>query len=310
MAAGNSPAAANPDDPTRSFTDPFGIGNRIRGKTGAWNENLAKDENKGVFDSMSDDDWEAFANLSTPQQNEWIKKRKQAIPAQSAGDAAAAAQKAKEAAYQQWRDDTLKKLSSFADNMNMSVGDLVKHGDAGIMNAQQQGSRAAGLSALAAGAGEGGLSTANTQRAVADAAMKYQMQRQAMGQQAYGQVLNGLQTQYMNDEDRRRYEQNMNLQLQQAQAAAQNQKYMQKQQQQSGLFGLLGTAVGGYFGGAQGAQAGGQIGQAYGSYSYGQQNPYQPYNYQYPGQTSGYGGGPNSGLSGAGGGYPRYGNSQ
>lgn len=307
LIGGNSPAAGNPDDFTTMFTDPFGVGNKIRGKTGAWNEELAKSENRDIFMSMTDADWEAFKNLRTDQQNAWIKKRRDSVGPANAAANAEAARKAKEAEYQKWRDQTLHQLQGFADKMNMSVDELIKSGDVGMMANRNQ---AANMAAQRGVGLSGGISDRNSQRAMADAAMKYQMGRQQMGQAAMGQVLNGLQTQYMNDEDRRRYEQGMNLQLQQAQAGAQSQKYMQQQQQASGLMGMVGGVIGGIYGGAGGAQAGSAAGQAIGGYSYGQSNPYTPYQYQYPGGTSGYGGGQNSGLSGAGGGYPKYGNSQ
>jgi hypothetical protein len=194
------------------------------------------------------------------------------------------------------------KLSDFADKMNMSVDDLVKSGDTGMMANRTQ---AANNAAMRGQGLSGGVSNLNSERAVADASLKYQMGRQQMGLQATGALMGGLQQQYMNDEQKRQYEQGMNLQLQQAQAAANQQKYLQQQQQASGLMGMIGTGVGAYFGGAAGAQAGGQLGQSFGSQQYGQNNPYQPYQYQYPNGSSQSG----SGGGGLGGGN-RFGGAQ
>lgn len=302
----NDSLAANREGGVSGLTNPFNID--FTGGSGGWNAALAAD--KDVFQSMTEEDWSEFSKLTTRQQNAWVQKRKVDVKAGLNRAKDEASRKAKEAEYQKWRDDTMKKLSTFADNMNMSVDDLIKHGDVGMQANRNQANnlaaqRGAGLS--------GGISNMNSQRAVADAALKYQMGRQQMGQQAMGQLLNGLQTQYMNDEDRRRYEQGMSMQLQQSQAAANQQKYMQRQQQASGIMGLAGGIIGGIWGGQGGAQAGSSIGQAFGTMQYGSSNPYQPYQYQYPtgaGGGSGYGGGSNSGLSGAGGGYPKFGNSQ
>lgn len=258
------------------------------------NFNMTED----VYNSMSPEEWAHFAKMSNDEQVAFIQQRRQAVmqgginkavgqrdPNSPEGQARAKA--AKDAEYEAWRKQTLTRLDDFSKKMGMSVDQLIQSGDAGVKAAQMTGERAAAQQALAAGAGPGGLSMLNTQKAAADSMNNYQMQRQGMGLQATQSLMGGLQNQYMNDEDRRRYEQGMNLQLQQAQAAAQQQKYMMGQQQASGLGGLVGTGIGAYFGSPQAGQA---IGSQLGASSYQGSNPYKPYQYQYP---SGLGGGYN-----------------
>lgn len=277
------------------FFNPLGI--NFSDKYGARNGDMSRE----VFQSMSEEDWATFKKMSRDQQNAFIKERTTQIGAQgkvTEQQRLAQEQKNRELEYQQWRQKKMQDLDAFAQKMNMSVEELIASGDLGIKSARndaaaQAGRRGVGLS--------GGISDLNSQRAVADAGLKYQNNRHQMGLQATQGLMQGLQGEYMNMEDRRRYEQGLNLQLQSAQAAAQNQKYMQQQQQSAGLAGAVGTVFGGIWGGAKGAEAGGQLGQAYGANYYGQQNPYQPYQYQYPsGGGGGLGGGGGGGNSQAG----------
>lgn len=283
-----------------SLTNPLQID--LNGKYGSHNGAMTRD----VFNSMSDEDWATFRKLPRDKQNQFIAQRTNDIQTKgSSQDAVAKAQadaQAKDAEYQKWRTDVMTRLDQFSQKMNMSVEELISSGDLGVRAARNDAAAAAGRRGVGL---SGGASDLNTQRAVADAGLKYQMGRQQLGLQATQGLQQGLQQQYMNTENRRQYEQGLNLQLQSAQAAAQNQKYAQEQQQAGGLTGMVGTVLGGIWGGAPGAKAGGELGQGYGQMQYGQQNPYQPYQYQYPsGQGGGLGGNGNNGQSGWGGWSP------
>lgn len=264
------------------FTNPLGLD--FTGGAGGWNESLSKD--KEVFMSMSEGDWQSFSKMTTAQQNRWVQQRHKDLVKQRQADEEEALQKKKEADFQKWREDTMKRLDTFSQEMNMPVEELIRRGDLGVTNAGNTASAQARQAAYGAGMGPRGLSLANSQRAVTDAQAKYQLQRAQLGSQATQGLLGAMSGMSMEQSAQRQYEQNMNLQLQQAQAAALQQQYLQKQQQASGMMGIAGGVIGGYFGGAAGAQAGYQVGSGLGSYQYGSQNPYQPYQYSYPRGTS------------------------
>lgn len=259
-----------------------------------------------VYNTLTPEEWAAFAQKSDAEQQQFIQARRRAIMMNQVNKAAsdrdpngpqakARAEADRQAKYQKWRDDTNTRLDAFSKEMGMSVDELVARGDVGMNAARSNAANQAGMAARGAGLTGGGVSNMNTTRAITDASLGYQSQRQAMGLQATQALAGGLQNQYMNDEDRRRYEQGINMQLQQAQQAAQNQGYQQRMQQAGGPMGLVGGAVGAYFGGAQGAQAGYQLGSGLGQSNYQSQNPYKPYEYQYP---SGSGSAGSGGLSG------------
>lgn len=262
------------------------------------NDNMTED----VYNSMSADEWNAFAHMTRAQQDQFIVRRSKEAGKyyndKRESDKAAAAQAAEEAKYKAWRESALQRLDKFSQEMGKPLDQLLREGDAGAQAATTTGANQAATAAYGRGIGGGGLSTANTQRAFLDAGQGYTLQRQQMGAQATQGLLQGLQGEYMNGEDRRRYEQGLNLQLQQAQAGAYNQQYQQHSQQAGGTLGLIGAGVGAYFGGAAGAQAGYSLGSGIGSQNYQNQNPYQAPQYKYPSST-------NTGLSGG-----RFGGSQ
>lgn len=253
-------------------------------------------EGEALFNEMTDDEHAAYERMNAGEGQQFLEKIRARVKSKGQVDAAAKAKADQEAQYQAWKNGVMQRLDAFSKKMNMSVEELIAAGDLGIKASRNDAAAAAGRRTVGL---SGGISDANTQRAVADAGLRYQMQRQQLGLQASQGLMGGLQQQYMNDEDRRRYEQGLNLQLQGAQAAAQNQKYLQEQQKRAGLMGIAGTIVGGIWGGAAGAKAGGELGQSAGNLSYANQNPYQPYQYQYPsGQTPSLGGSSNSGWGG------------
>lgn len=260
--------------------------------------------NKDVYDSLTPDEWASFRMMSQADQQRFMDNRMNDLirTGKARKDQAGTdqAQADNEAKYAAWREQAMQRLDKFSQDMGKPLDQLLKEGDLGAKAATTTGANQAATAAYGRGIGGGGLSTANTQRSFLDAGMGYQLQRQQMGAQATQGLIQGLQTQYMNTEDRRRYEQGMNLQLQQAQAGAQNQLYQQNSQQAGGTLGLIGAGVGAYFGGAAGAQAGYSLGSGLGSQQYQTDHPYQPYQYKYP---SGNGGG-------LGGGNNRFGGSQ
>ncbi len=270
---------------------------------------------KDVYSQMDAAQWQELGGLRHAQQADWITKRKQELATgtgrprgvfqswknigQTPDDPAAAAAQAeaakKEAAFQQWRQDTMTKLSAYADEMNMPVEQLIAKGDLGVMNAGATGRSMASAAASSADAGLGGLSAKNTQRAVTDAQSKYQLQRSQLGLGATTQLLNTMGQVHGEGEDTRRYEQNMNLQMQQANQQASMMQFAQKQQQQGQLFGMIGGAIGG--------PSGYSIGSGLGQMSAGQ---YKPSGFSYPQGSSV----PGSGGSGLGNYKNNYGGSQ
>lgn len=241
-------------------------------------------DGEALFNAMTDDEANAFEHMDGNQRAAFLAKLRTRVGAKTEQDT-------KEADYQKWRQSALQRLDDISKKMNMSVDQLIASGDSGARTAQGVGERQGAMQGLAAGAGGGGISNLNTQKAVADSLNNYQMQRQQVGLQATQGLLGGLQQEYMSDEDRRRYDDAIKQ-------AEYNRGYQSQMNQSAGLMGLVGTGVGAYFGGAAGAQAGGQLGQAGGQYLYGQSNPYAP-----P---------PSSHSSGGLGGYksPNYGGSQ
>lgn len=241
-------------------------------------------DGEAIFNAMTQAEHDAFENMNANQRAAFIEKKRKEVGEQGKVDE-------EEKEYQEWRAATMARLDKFAKEMSMSVPELLASGNLGVQQAQSAGLRAGGQQALAAGAGQGGLSTLNSQKAAMDSMNAYATQRQALGLQA----TQGLMA---FDEGRRRYDIGQQLQMQAANIAAYNQQYQQKQQQQAGLLGLIGTGVGAYFGGPMGAQAGGQMGMAAGNYMYGQSNPYTPPTYQQPKSS------PRTGMTGM------YGNQQ
>lgn len=259
-------------------------------------------EGEAIFNSMSDDELLAFEKMNGAERRSFINNRKEELGKSNALTAQQQEKQAREKQYQEWRQGAMTRLDDFSKKMGMSVDELIASGDAGMASnrnqaASQAGQRGVGLS--------GGVSNMNSQRAVADAALKYQSGRQQLGLQATQGLMQGLNQEYLNEEDRRRYEQGIDLQLQQARNAAYMQKYKDAQQQRAGLLGMVGTAIGGIFGGAQGAQAGGALGQGVGNMSYSQDNRFMAPGYYYPsGGGAGYGLGGGSANSGWGGWKP------
>lgn len=259
-----------------------------------------------VFNSMTPDDWTEFNHMNDGERRQFVANRKKKLlpelEKRRKAEEEAALQKQKEAEFQKWREDTMKRLDTFSKEMGMPVEELIARGDLGVKNAGATAQNMANQAAMAAGVGGRGLSLANTQRAVTDAQAKYQLQRAQLGSQATQGLLGAMSGMSMEQEARRQYEQNMNLQLQQAQAAAQQQQYLQGQQRSGQMLGMIGGVVGGVYGGPTGAAAGYQLGSGLGQASYGQGNQYKPYNYSYPSGTSQAGSG---GLSNT-----RYGGAQ
>lgn len=269
--------------PTAGINDAIGLG---FGDGTTFNDMM----NEDVYNSLSPDEWTAFTKMPSHKQQEFISKRlleiSQRNPEIAAEDRAAAREAAKQKSQEDWRNETMTKLGAFADEMGMSVEQLMQRGDMGIKQVGATGANQAGQAAYAAGLGTGGVSALNTQRAYADAQQNYQLQRKQLGANALSNLGSMQQQQYMNDEDRRRYEQGMNMQMQQAEAQASQQAYQQQQQAAGGTLGMIGGAVGAYFGGAGGATAGYQLGSSLGQSNYTQNNPYNAYKYSYPRGTS------------------------
>lgn len=243
-------------------------------------------DGEALFNAMTDDEQNAYEKMDGNQRAVFLGKLRQRVGDKTIQDT-------READYQKWRQAALQRLDDLSKNMNMSVDELLASGNAGARAAQSTGMRTGAAEGLAAGAGGGGLSNLNTQKATADSLNNFQMQRAQVGLQATQGLLGGLQQEYMSDEDRRRYDDAIRQ-------AEYNRNYTQGMNQKAGMFGLAGTVFGGAFGGVAGAQAGGQLGQAGGQYMYGQSHPYSP-------PASSHAGG-SPGLSG----YktPNYGGSQ
>ncbi len=209
-----------------------------------------------------------------------------------------------DAQYQAWRKQTLQRLDQFSKEMNLSIPELLAKGDMGIQNVSNMAAGNAGRAAYGAGLGGGGISNLNSQRAVADAQLGYQTQRQAMGLQATNMLMGGLQNEYMNQEDRYRYQQGLDMQLQNTRANAEAYDAQRQQQMWQAVGSVFGGVAGGaanyaqggsFMGGFQtGSQLGGGLGGALGGIGY------QPYQYQYPSgnRPRGLGGGSRGGGSG------------
>lgn len=182
----------------------------------------------------------------------------------------------KEQAFQQWRQDTMTKLSTFANEMNMPVEQLIAKGDLGVQNAGATGRSQASAAAYGAGLGGGGISNVNTQRAVTDAQSKYQLQRAQIGLGATNSLLGNMSDMAHTAEDTRRYNQGLDMQMQQAQQQAGMFQFQQKQNQIGAITGAVGGVAGAYFGGPAGAAAGYGLGSGLGSAAAGtyQTKPY------------------------------------
>lgn len=283
-----------------------------------WTDNDAM-----VYSQMDQDQWNELQGLRQENQKQWIKNRALELATGKGRPAGkfwnpqtgqteagtdpragmdAKAQAAKEAAFQQWRQNTMQRLDAFSKEMGMPVEELIKRGDLGVMNAGNNAISSAGSAAYRAGLDSGGVSSMNTQRAVTDAQAKYQLQRQQLGLSATQGLLGEMGNMAHEGEDTRRYEQGMNLQLQQANEQARQRAFGEGQARQGQMFGMIGGLAGGMYAGPQGAAFGSQLGQGLGGYSYGQ---YKPHNMSYPGGSTA----PGSGGYGLGG-NNRYGGSQ
>lgn len=184
-----------------------------------------------------------------------------------------------QATYEQWRDQVMQRLDAFSKDMNKPLDQLIKEGDLGAISASNTGANQAASAGYAAGVGGGGLSTANTQRAQLSAGLGYQQNRQALGLQATGNLMSGLQNQTIHDQD-------VNMQMQNAQANAEAYSAQQKQQ----MWQAAGSVLGGVAGGAMsygnggsfssGYQTGSNIGGGLGGLAGAQ--GYQPYSYHAP----------------------------
>lgn len=195
---------------TDMLTNPLGID--FTGGIGGWNKRLAG--NKALYEAMSDDDWAAFAKMTTQDQNRFLDQLQKRVDAQAQKDAEAKAKADKEAQFQNWRMDTMKKLDAFAAEMNMSVPELLDRGDVGIRTATRDAVSQSDQAAAAAGVGrEGGLGAQNNMRAAIDAQNRYQLQRKEMGLGAYNSLLGQMSGMAHETEDMRRYEQGLDLQM-------------------------------------------------------------------------------------------------
>lgn len=283
-------------------------GHSVLGENDPWsgttmNPNMTED----VYNSMTPEEWAHFAHGSQQEQDDFIKSRQSELrdPNSPANQQKAAQAKAdkEEAARQKAASDReaaqtelINKVKAFADEMNMPVDQLMQKDEfAQALNRVTYQDTMG--SAMARGAGTGGLSQANADQATKNALLGYQFQRQQAGQQAYNQAYGMLANQSNTAEDIARYNQGMNLQMQGLQAQQQYQQYQQNLQRSGGMLGMIGAGVGAYFGGPAGMAAGYQIGSGVGQQNYLNQHPYTPYKYSYPssgrplGGLSSYGGG-------------------
>lgn len=253
-----------------------------------------------VYDSMTDDEWNAFAHMTGSEQLQWIQKRQAELkdPNSPANQQKAAAAKAKgeedarQAAYDKRvseQDSLIAKVKAFADEMNMPIDQLMQKDEfAKALNANTyQNSMGAGLNT---GAGAGGLSQLNADMATKRALLGYQFQRQQAGQQALGNAYGMLANQNATAEDIARYNQGMNLQMQSLQNQSQQANYQQHLQQSGGLLGAIGGTIGSIYGGPAGGQAGYSLGSSLGQQNYMSQNPWHAPQYTYPSTGRNYGG--------------------
>lgn len=254
-----------------------------------------------VYDYMSPEDWKKFAHLDGAEQIAFIQGKQKEIakfkndPKRKAAKEAADKLAAEKAAREGQQADILAKVKAFADEMNLPVDELLKRDDF----AQALRATTIGQSYTQAnnrGLGTGGISNQNADLMSKRALLGYQMQRQQMGQQAYGQAYGMINNQGLQAEDLRRYNQGMDLQMQGLAASARNQQYMQGLGQAQNRASMIGGIIGGAMGGPMGYQFGSSLGGAAGGMRYQNQNTYKPYEYQYPsgsgGMTGrGYGGG-------------------
>ncbi len=256
-----------------------------------------------IYNSMTPEEWEKFAHMSRQEQASFINERQTGLIKNKAAqkgvddEVNALQSEADKRKFQQ--NDLIAKVQKFADEMNMSVGDLMQKDDfAKHLNAvTYQNSMA---NAMSSGAGGGGISQANSDAATKNALLGYQFQRQQAGLAARNDAFGMITNQGAAAEDLRRYNQGMDLQMQSLAAQSEQASYQQSLQQSGGTLGLIGGAVGAYFGGAQGAQAGYSLGSGLGQQNYMSNNPYKPYKYSYP--TGGMGRGRGSGGGGISGG--------
>ena len=261
------------------------LSNNVQDALG-WYPNYEEMNDKDVYDSMSDSDWKEFRKGNAGDRQNFVNQRKAELaPIKAEKDKQLAAEnlsKQKEAEYQKWRKDMMLRLDAVSKEMGMSVEELIRRGDLGVMNAGATARSQAGSAAYRAGLGHGGISAMNTQRAVTDAQAKYQLQRQELGLQATNSLLGQMGQVGQEAEDKRRYEQNLNLQLQAAQEALRQRRHAEGQ---SNTFGTIGAVWGGIKGGPEGAQTGYGLGSAIDKAT---QPSYSPKPMKYP---SGLGGG-------------------
>lgn len=257
-------------------------------------EDTAQD--RDVYSQMDAEQWEELSKLTSVGQRNWIKQRgwdlangrgrprgkfqshrNSGQPQQD--DAAGQGQANDEAAFQQWKMNKMRELDAFSKQMGMSVDQLIAAGDAGVMSAGNEGRSQAGAASFGAGLGQGGISTMNSQRAVADAQQRYQMGRQQLGLQANTELLNQMGQMGRESEDMRRYDNQMGLQMQQMQEAARQRNHAEGLGKQQSLFGLAGGVIGGVYGGPQGAALGYNLGSGLGGMGY---KPYKAQTPTYP----------------------------
>lgn len=258
------------------------------------NEAMTED----VYNAMTPEEWERFAHLDAAEQIDFIQKKQLELtriknnPVRLAQEKAMAEQEAKRKARELQQDEIIKKVTEFADLMNMPVDKLMQQPDVARM--LNQGLETSMRSAMSTGAGMGGLSYANAQQAYSNALAGLHAQRQAAGQQALGNVYGMLSNQLATAEDIARYNQGLNLQFQEAEAMRRQQEYMQGLGVAQGRAGMIGGVIGGIWGGPSGAAMGQQIGSGLGGMRYQNQNPYKPYQFTYPSGTRPQSGGMSS----------------
>jgi hypothetical protein len=260
-----------------------------------------------VYNSMSPQEWQAFAKMDGGSQEAFIQQRTKQIerykndPERLKREKEEAELVQKQKDRQLAQDDMIAKVRAFADEMNMPIEELMqKDGFAQALNRHTfQNAMGSGMNR---GAGIGGLSQANADMATKKALLGYHMQRQQQGQQALSNAFGMVQNQNMWAEDIARYNQGLNLQFQQAEAARRQQEYQQGLGQAQGFAGMVGGIMGGIWGGPTGAAMGQQIGSNMGGQRYQGNNPYTPYQFTYPNSTRPKAGG-SAGGGGLGGNY-------
>lgn len=280
---------------------------------------INKNMTEGVYNSMTPEEWENFAHMNEQEQNNFIAYRMKDVAKDQAKKAkfdAAELEKKKAAdeydkVYNERikrQNDIMARVQAFADEMNMPIDQLMQKDEfAKALNANvyQQASSAGNYGGVG-----GGLSQQNADLQTKRALLGYQMERQARGQQALNQVYGMQQQQIGTTEGIRQfnagldqYNQNLDLQMQALRAQSQQQAYQQGLQRSGQTLGMIGGVIGGIYGGAGGASAGYNIGSGLGQSQYQNNNPYKPYQYNYPSTNRNTYGTSGGGLGSYGGNY-------